>query len=174
MKIGHHGKIRNLIIAGVLVLIVGSLAVVLINRHPKATSGPIKVIDQPSTSAKAPQNAVPEGKSVVGTGHENASSELVAPYGTLVSNHRPGQNGSNLTELSQCTTTPGAKCYIKFTQADVVKTLPEKTTGTDGSIFWEWTINDAGLTSGKWSVTAIATLGGQTKSTTDQLSLEVQ
>ena len=102
------------------------------------------------------------------------NSNLIAPYGSFVSNHKPGQNGSNLTELSQCITTPGATCYIKFTQNGVVKTLQGKNADSTGSIFWEWNVNDAGLTSGTWTITAIATLDSQTKSTIDQLTLQVQ
>ena len=108
------------------------------------------------------------------TTNQTVGSELIAPYGTFISNHRPGQNGSNLMESSQCTTTPGAKCYIKFTKGNVIKTLEEKSASNDGSIFWEWNTADAGLTSGNWVVTAVATLGNQTKTTTDQVELEVK
>ena len=79
-----------------------------------------------------------------------------------------------MNELSQCSTSPGATCYIKFTQGSVVRTLPEKTADSSGNIFWEWKVSDAGLTSGTWSIEAVAKLDTQTKSTADQLNMEVQ
>ena len=150
--------------------------------HQKAVSGTIKTNNTPANSDTTSSNGtssikatpVSPEKSSSGDQKSTNSSSLLAPYGSFVSNHKPGQNGSNTTELSQCITSPGATCYIKFTQDSVVKTLPEKTADPSGSIFWEWNVNDAGLTSGTWTITAIVSLDGQTKSTTDQLTLQVQ
>lgn len=146
--------------------------------HKKAVSGPIETINAPAkTSTSASPAVTPESSQedkAPTNGQNSSSGSLTAPYGSLVSNHKPGQNGSDLKEMSQCITSAGAKCYVKLTQGDVVKTLPEKIAGPDGTIFWEWNVDDAGLIGGKWTVTAVATLGNQTKSTTDQILLEVQ
>lgn len=165
-----------------IALVAGSSIIFLMNRRPHPKSGQIETTsnglsvtstDKNSATSSQASQASSDKSSSAGV-QANPSGDLAAPSGSFVSNHRPGQNGSDLLEASQCTTTPGAKCFIKFTQGDVVKTLPARGVETSGSVFWEWKINDAGLTEGKWSVTAIATLGSQTKSTTDQLTLEVQ
>lgn len=175
-------KTPRVAILGLLILCAITAVLELTNtthffHAKKAVSGPIKTINAPSqtasSNATSSTNQTPSDKSSSAS-QSSTGSSLAAPYGSFVSNHRPGQNGANMTELSQCITTPGATCYIKFTQDDVVKTLPEKTADASGSMFWEWSINDAGLTSGKWVITAIASLNGQSKSTTDQLNLEVQ
>lgn len=124
-----------------------------------------------NTSASQP---APEKSSASAGSQASMNGTLLAPYGSFVSNHKPGQNGSNMVELSQCTTSAGATCYIKFAQVGTAKTLPVKTADSNGFISWEWNVNDAGLTSGKWTIEAVAQLGDQTKSTTDQLSLEIQ
>ena len=157
-------------------LIVGSFFI--FQSHKKAVSGPIETIDAPAeTSTDASPATTPEspqGDKAPTNGQNSSTGSLTAPYGSLVSNHKPGQNGSDLKEMSQCITSVGARCYIKLTQGNVVKTLPAKIAGSDGTIFWEWNVEDAGLIGGKWTVTAVATLGNQTKSTTDQILLEVQ
>ncbi|MDL2363300.1 MAG: hypothetical protein QFB86_02890 [Patescibacteria group bacterium] len=148
-------------------------------KQPKAVSGPIKTIDGQSESPAKKSNTVAEQNSSINqkpttVNPVSPNNELSAPYGSFVSNHKPGQNGSNLTELSQCTTTPGATCLIKFTQGDVVKTLSPKLTASDGTVFWEWNVKDAGLTDGKWVVSAVAMLSDQSKTTTDAIELEIQ
>lgn len=182
------------VILGLLVLaIVCMTALELTNRthlfHKDTSSGviPSKVVttenksteqskdnsQQSSSNSSGQANNTTQASDKSSTTVANTGTNLSAPYGSFVSNHRPGQNGSNLVESSQCVTSPGAKCYIKFTKGDIVKTLEEKSTGSDGSVFWEWNITDAGLTRGSWTITAVATLGGQEKTTTDQIPLEV-
>jgi len=107
----------------------------------------------------------------------DTNHSLVTPTGNFVSNHFPGQNGSSTTEVSTCNTSPGASCYIKFTNLDTGDTtqLPSQTVDARGSTSWYWdTSKDAHLTSGQWEVTAVATLGGQTQTTDDSLKLTIQ
>lgn len=102
---------------------------------------------------------------------------LTAPTGNFVSNHFPGQNNSPTTEASTCNTTSGAACYIMFTNIDTgqITQLPSQLTDAKGSTSWYWdTKSDAHLTSGRWKVTAVATLNGQTKRTDDALNLTIQ
>jgi hypothetical protein len=103
-----------------------------------------------------------------------SNTELLTPYGTFVSNHFPGKNGTSNQEQSACTTTPGASCYIQFTKDGVVKKLDAKTADNAGSVIWSWDVKDAGFASGSWKITAVTSLNGQTKSTNDSLNLEVQ
>ena len=63
---------------------------------------------------------------------------------------------------------------VRREQVSFSKTLPERTTDGGGSVTWQWSIDSAGLSSGNWQITAVATLGNKSRSTTDQLLLEVQ
>lgn len=105
--------------------------------------------------------------------NDSANTVLAAPSGNFVSNHRPGTNGAPTSETSVCNSTPGAKCTIVFTQGASEKKLPEKQIDTGGSAFWQWDIQDIGLTSGSWKVTAEATLNGKTLSAADAMELLV-
>jgi hypothetical protein len=107
----------------------------------------------------------------------NSQAALIAPFGTFVSNHKPGQNGAPTSEQSICNTTPGASCFIQFTNGSVVKILAPQVAGSDGSTFWSWDSKDAssiGLTPGSWKVSAVASLNGQTKTSDDSIPLEIQ
>jgi hypothetical protein len=97
---------------------------------------------------------------------------VIAPTGNFVSAHK---NISGSTSLSSvCNTTMGASCQITFTSAGSSKSLPAQTTDRGGSTFWSsWTPDSVGLTSGSWKVQAIATLNGQSQTSTDALELEI-
>lgn len=102
---------------------------------------------------------------------------LIVPSGNFVSNHFPGQNNSPTTEASTCNTTPGATCFIKFTNSSTGEStqLPTQTVDARGSTSWYWDINkDAHLTSGEWRITAVAVLNGQTRTADDALQLTIQ
>jgi|SRR5579862_1146368 len=111
----------------------------------------------------------------------SSGSTLITPFGDFVSNHNPGapdQNGNPTptSETSVCDTTPGATCYISFTNSNGQTTqLPTQTAGSDGSTSWDWDVSqDAHLTKGEWQITAVASLNGQTKSTNDPTKLTIQ
>jgi hypothetical protein len=101
------------------------------------------------------------------------SGSLIEPYGDFISNHHPGGSAPT-TEASVCNTTAGAVCYIQFTMGSTVKKLSAQTTGSNGATYWYWDVKDAGLSQGSWTVTAIASLNGQTKSAADSQPLLVQ
>jgi hypothetical protein len=94
------------------------------------------------------------------------SSKLIYPYGIFVSNHTPSLSSSGgypNIETSNCNTTPGADCYIQFTQGSITKTLPTKTTDISGATYWsQWSLQSLGLTGGHWVITAVVTLNNQT------------
>jgi hypothetical protein len=105
----------------------------------------------------------------------SSSQPLESPYGSFVSNHYPGQNGSNLDEVSVCNTTPGASCYIKFSNGSITTQLPTQVTNNAGVTSWTWNIgSDAHLTSGQWQITAVASLNGQFLYTNDPMMMIVQ
>ena len=177
MSVFEKNKNKNiLIILLIIILIIGGFFVINKNLlKPKALSGPIKTKDTNINENKSTTSDIQNASDKTSSNNATSSSgELTKPFGTLVSNHRPGQNGSDLNIQSQCITSPGAKCYIKFTKADVEKKLPERTTDNNGSVFWQWNVKDAGLTEGNWQVTAVASNSSRTISTTDQIPLEVK
>ena len=129
-------------------------------------------------------NSATSGDSSSGAASDNtplpadtSDHTLVTPVGNFVSNHFPGQNGAPTTEASVCNTSPGATCYIKFTNTSTNQTtqLASQVANAQGQTSWYWDVsNDAHLTSGKWKVTAVATLNGQTKTADDALNLTIQ
>jgi hypothetical protein len=137
---------------------------VVSGQTPKNNNGSAN----PSTSQNTPSPA---------TSADELNHTLIAPTGTFVSNHFPGRNGSPTAESSSCTTSPGATCYIKFTNIDTgqITQLPSQVTDARGYTNWYWDVNkDAHLTNGRWKATAVATLGSQVKSTDDAAELVIQ
>ncbi len=187
IKHSSSRKKRWFIIAGLLV-VAGIVALELTNTthifHKKKVPAIIPVNTSKTSSAKtngpsssaassAPQSSSQNTKVASPVGG-NTSGNLVQPYGDLVSNHRPGQNGSGTTEQSVCNTTPSATCFIQFTETSSGKVtkLPTQTVGSNGSTIWDWDTHT--LTSGEWQIKAVASLNGQTKTVTDSIKLEVQ
>jgi hypothetical protein len=185
----HKLLTRNYLLA-LLALVIVLAGIYLIFKKPTAKSGVIPVTTQASqpksTADKTDSNNLPsvsdknDGSSNLpaptGT-PPNTPVSLQAPSGTFVSDHQPslsGADGAPSTEVSVCTTTAGATCYLKFTKDGVVKTLPVQTTDGSGSTSWRWDVSAAGFTTGNWQVIAVAALGDQVKSTTDGFRLEVQ
>lgn len=105
----------------------------------------------------------------------NADVALITPAGNFVSNHHPNLSGSPAPNLisSVCNTTPGATCTIIFTKDNIQKSLPSQTTDSGGSAYWNWRLQDIGLTIGSWEITAKATLNTQSKTAGDAQNLEV-
>ena len=97
------------------------------------------------------------------------------PVGTFVSNHRPNLSGSPApnTMNSTCSTTPGAKCTIQFSNGSSTLSLPEKTTDGNGNVSWDWKLQDINIGKGLWTVKAVAKNGSKTAESTDPIKLEV-
>ncbi len=187
MKIHRLGSKKTIIAAVVLVLVVG--AGVILHTHSvhkaQSTSGTIpnskkgssssnandkKTASDQTDSSSAP-NKTQEASSPASS---DASGTLIAPFGTFVSNHKPGQSGSPTSEQSVCNTTPGASCDIQFTSGGIMKSLGSQTANSNGATYWSWDIKGGTLAPGTWKVTAVVKLNGQTKTTADPMSLEVQ
>jgi cytoskeletal protein RodZ len=138
------------------------------NKTDKSTvsnSGSAQTTNPTDTSQKA------------GTPSATNTTPPIEPTGTFVSNHYPGKNGDPTTEQSVCNTTPGATCFIQFTQGSVVKLLAPQTVGSDGATYWSWDAKAAtsiGLTAGSWNVSAVASLNGQTQTSDDAIALVMQ
>ena len=106
---------------------------------------------------------------------DNSNEPLKEPTGNFVSNHHPSVSGNPTPSSMQsnCVTTTGATCTIVFTKGTVVKQLPDQKTDLEGAAYWSWNLQDIGLTAGTWKVQAKVTLGNQTKTADDAISLEV-
>lgn len=102
---------------------------------------------------------------------------ILGPSGSFISNHSPNLNGSPApsAEESVCNGTPGAKCYIQFTNSEdgVVFKLPEKSLDINGAAYWQWDVKNNNLKQGVWHIVAFSTLGDQIKSTQDARDLTV-
>jgi len=160
---GHHNKGISLIPSTVPSNSTGTNQQ---NQNPPSTRSPSS---SPTTGSSQPT------KSAQTIGN---SQTLVAPTGTFVSNHHPSLSGSTNPsgEQSVCITSVGASCFIEFTntKTGVVKQLKDEAVDNNGTAYWNWDVKTAGLSQGEWRITAVATLNGDTKSTSDQLLLEVQ
>jgi hypothetical protein len=131
-----------------------------------ASSPQVTTSNLPDTrSPKTTTSGTPSPSSAVGT-------DLQQPSGAFVSTHHPKSTDQ---EASSCFTTPGASCYIEFSDGTETKRLQTQTvSSSDGSAYWSWSVSDAGLSPGHWQVSAVASLNGQTKTTTDETALEIQ
>jgi hypothetical protein len=178
----HKNTKRSKIIALVLLTLVLAVGVytyihlraVHVNQ---SRSGHVASV-QKSTNANGAVSQAPTSELKEKPGSNPPSStatELLAPSGNFVSNHKPGQNGTSTAMQSVCNTSPGATCNIIFTNsAGVIKELGPKTTDATGSALWTWDINGSELGPGDWKVTAVAKLSSQTMTTDDTIKLEVQ
>lgn len=142
------------------------------NSGSKAKSS-TKTSTAPTTTASRGSSST-SSKQEVASPTSTTTAPLVAPEGSFVSNHHPGQNGSPTTEVSVCDTTPGAICYIQFTNGSFTRTLSSQTADGEGTVTWDWDVSNPAFPAGSWQITAIATLNGQTKTTSDTQALEVQ
>ena len=172
-----------LFLVGVLVALEFTNTTYLFHRR-KAVSGLVPSTSPQSSTKSSDKSTTPSNNSSTSQNSSSQSTknqgstsgtELTAPFGTFVSNHRPNLDGSPAPsqEQSVCQTTPGASCYIKFTSGNIVKALPAQTVDQNGQVIWNWDVNQAGFTEGSWKITAIATLNGTTKTTDDSLALEI-
>ncbi len=179
------GLNKKALLAICVVLVVGALVVLEASNithlfhhqaivHPTAsqsTKGEQAIPSNapPGTSTTATNNSAQAGDDK-NNGSTGSSATLLVPSGNFVSAH-------HITLAapisSVCNTTPGAACTISFIKAGVTKSLTIETTDRGGSAYWNWKAQDIGLTSGTWSITAVATLNGQTKSASDAQDMEV-
>jgi len=133
-----------------------------------SSGSPTTTPNNPATNSENGKDSSPSSVS--------PTTPPATPSGTFISNHHPNLSGSPAPNKIQstCITTPGAKCTIVFTKGTVSKSLDSQVADADGAVYWEWILQDKGLTEGVWKVTAVATLNNQTASTDDPINLEVK
>lgn len=167
----------------VLLLLVGVIVIVLSGKSDVFRSKEKPAVSGNSFSTKGEINSKTKSPTVSSTNSSSAqvkkadtsSLTLVAPTGSFVSNHQPNLDGSPAPNLesSVCNTTPGATCMITFTKDGATKSLEERTADVNGSVYWDWKIQDIGLTVGIWKIQAVASLNGKSLITADAVNLKV-
>lgn len=189
VKISNRRSFRWVLVALLVIILAGGTAVALHVRSvhkAQQASGTIptskKTNSSPPSNTKSQKAATNQANPP--SGGDNAklpgsavstSAVLATPFGTFVSNHKPGQNGSPSTEQSTCNTTPGATCDIQFTNGSgVTKSLGAEVADGNGTTYWSWDINGGTLAPGSWHITAVVKLNGQTKTASDPTLLEIQ
>ena len=182
---------RPLFIVSVLVL-AGAITVAALELtntthflHATKTAQPLPMTaGQASKGEPATSNSTANGSSTPSSGSSNTTqpgdnkegtattTTLLDPLGNFVSAHKNVPLTAVLS--STCTTSAGAECKIVFTSNGTTKSLPAQTTDRAGATYWNsWTPNSIGLTPGTWTVQAVATLNGQSKTATDATALEI-
>jgi hypothetical protein len=170
-----------LLIAAVLAVLEFTDVIHIFHKEPRPISGSSYTkgeVDNPSNGKQtSPANSSQPGSQKSNGGNSSDSTAtLLAPSGDFVSNHSPSLSNKptapNL-ESSVCTSTPGASCKITFTKDGVTKSLAATTTDRGGSAYWDWKLQDIGLSAGTWKIQAVATLGGQSQTSNDARDLEV-
>ena len=129
-----------------------------------------------TNSASTTTNSTSSSTNTSSSTSSNSNLTLIAPTGSFVSNHNPVLSNPRMdTEQSTCNTTPGASCNIVFTNTstNAVISLGSKIADFGGAVYWTWTLQGVGLTQGSWKIMAVANLNQQSKSTSDQLLLNI-
>lgn len=164
------------LILGATVLVVGSgvfvYALARDDNHSQveANSGTQQVDNTSSVQASSGDNTQDNDKTV---SPPTSNDEILAPLGSFVSNHHPSLSKS-ATMQSTCTTSAGATCHITFTKSGTTQSLEVKTADSGGNVTWTWRLQDINLTEGEWKITAIATKDGKSKTTEDNITLEIR
>jgi len=182
-------KFLSLNVVGVIVVV--SLGLLLWNHYHKPTQEIIATkpsttskttntsnnSSQPAASNQSSDKQAPSSGGFSGSNGQSPSDGTnqppLAPTGPFVSNHGSAINPA--LENSVCNTSPGASCYIEFTMGGRTIKLQAGIADSNGSVYWNgWNVKDYDFTSGAWTITAIASLNGQTKTSTDGTPLTIQ
>lgn len=115
------------------------------------------------------------GSSTAGSG---STGTLAAPAGQLLNKQTISLSSSDpQTDPSLesiCQTEAQASCDIRLTGPNgQVKTVGAQSTGTSGTVIFDWNARSVGLTTGKWTVQAVAVKNNLTGTSHNEY-LEVQ
>jgi len=146
-------------------------------QHPANSSSAgtsSSVSPKQSSTITSSQNTISatssSGSSGANQPAQEGSGTLISPWGDFVSDHNTAYGSS---EESVCNTSPGATCFIQFTQGATVEKLPTEVANNSGSVYWNWQVTSNNFNTGNWQIEAITTLNGQTQTATDKLFLDI-
>ena len=185
MKITKYKLISLLVIIIIIVFIVLSAKTNLIFDNTKKTApttGNQYTKGINSSKASLPSNGSnnsyssstsSQGSTTQNKTYSNSvqSSSLIQPWGTF-----SNLNQATLNEVmeSSCNTSPAATCELLFTNGSLTKNLESKSADSGGAVYWSWTPQSVGLTTGEWHMQFKATLGNQVKyASDDPLTLSI-
>jgi hypothetical protein len=144
---------------------------------PTTTASSSTKGSQPAQQHEDNASSQDSAKNPTGNPSRSSSFSLVTPTGDFVSNHHPNLSGNPYPNSmsSVCETSPGASCKIVFTNSETgaTKELSTQTADAGGAAYWDWKLQDIGLTEGTWKINAVAVSGSQTQSARDPMDLEV-
>lgn len=177
-KAPKYSKLPYVLGAVVILLLAGSVYVyhthhkkpiATVNQYTKGQ------VNQPNGSSNSSNQSDQAVNSSSDAKTRGTSELLVAPTGNFVSNHHPNLSGSPAPNsmTSVCNTSPGASCQISFTSGGTTKSLPIQVTDAGGVTYWYWKLQDIGLTSGTWKISATSSMNGSSQSSIDSMSLVV-
>ncbi len=178
----RKNKTTKLKVTLLILVFFAGLIILLQYSNSKAKTTPSVTAPKPQetapntskTSDVAKTSTVSNDKQT--TSATSAGADLITPVGNFVSSHNSSISGTIYTKYEQsvCNTTPGATCTIVFTKDNSTKSLPAKVVDSTGTVYWDWVVQDIGLTPGSWKITARATLNNQTKTADDSVQLVIQ
>ncbi|MFI5240691.1 MAG: hypothetical protein ACHQUB_03210 [Candidatus Saccharimonadia bacterium] len=146
------------------------------NSHPGAGSG--SVTGSSASPAPAPSPSSGQVASTPSTDPQYNSSTLAVPTQYLnkstisLSSNSP----SDSPQMdSTCNSVANATCAIHATmgQTTIVVVPPTSVDPTSYAVEAQWNAKDLGLTPGVWVISAVASLNGQTSTSTSNTSLTV-
>lgn len=100
---------------------------------------------------------------------------LLPPSGTFLSSHKLSLSGTGAPSnaRSVCRTSPGASCWLTFSNdGRNVSFLAEKVDAS-GVATWDWSPTDIQLTIGHWDVTVTAERGSEQQVVEEAIGLDV-
>jgi cytoskeletal protein RodZ len=146
------------------------------NTVPSSNASNNSATNTSNTTSTPDKTTPPAGgyTSSSSSGPNNGSGQPPqTPTGPFVSNH--GSNVSASSENSVCNTTPGATCYIEFTNGNSTLQLETGTANSNGAVFWQnWNVASYDFSPGQWTITAVANLNGQTATAKDGTPLTIK
>ncbi len=173
-------------LAVIVVLVIAGSVYALWHKPPNQVVSPAatKQATTPSNNTEAPAvyptNQTPTPNPNVPGGPIQSDTTPAgspeAPSGSFVSKYT-ATTGDQLQ--SNCNTTAGAICTISFSDGQTTKSLSPETVSSSpkeaqiAAASWTWSPSSIGLTPGLWTVTATATLNGQTSVTTSSTKLDI-
>lgn len=147
------------------------------NKGAAANSTQSPNSNAPSSSGQSAEGSSPgasnNAKASGSPASSSSSSSLITPWGDFISSQNASTSSSGTTEVSVCNTSPGATCYIQFTNGNSIYKLAVETANSNGAASWTWNVKNSGLSPGQWQISAVASFNNLTKTGTTTEILNV-
>ncbi|MBS1847887.1 MAG: hypothetical protein JST73_06370 [Actinobacteria bacterium] len=124
----------------------------------------------------ASSTTVAQASTTSGAPSTSASTPPLQPTGLFLNAHQLSLSGTGTvpsTGHSECRTSPGATCTVRFDGTGSTVSLPARTVDASGDVSWDWSPTGLGLAVGHYGVTVVAERGGHQVTATDAQGLTV-